>query len=62
MTKTYEITLESGSNNTFSTRKTFASLDEAVDWAREFAADWWKTAEYRIFCVEDEEFVVGSAN
>jgi hypothetical protein len=61
MTKTFEITLESGSN-TFSTSKPFATMTEAVDWAREFAADWWKAAEYRIFCIEDEEFVVGDAN
>ena len=59
--KMYEITLDNGSN-TFSTTKGFTDMHLAVSWAKAFARDWWRDAEYRIFCIDDEKTAEGAAN
>lgn len=61
MTKTYEITIESGSTSNSSTHK-FETMAEAIAWAKEFAKDWFRGATYSIYCIEDETFEQGNAN
>lgn len=58
---TYEISIEAGTI-TFATTKHFASIKEAIAWAKHFAADWYQGAEYFIFCRDSECFFNGRVN
>ncbi len=55
---TYEISIDSGSE-TFATVKQFATMAEAIAWARDFMSDWWRGAQFWIFCREDETWCNG---
>ena len=61
MTMTYEIAIETDSNSHHTT-KSFASMNEAVNAAKEFARDWWRGAAYFVFCRETQEYKMGKAN
>lgn len=58
---TYEISIEAGSTYHTTTKK-FATMAEAIAWAKNFASDWYRGARYAIFCIEDERFADGAAN
>lgn len=63
MTRTFEISIEAhNGTEQFNTTKRFASAQAMRAWIREFAADWWKDAEYFAFCRDTEEFFHGRAN
>lgn len=57
----YEITVET-TNNYHTFKESHDTLEDAVASAKSFASDWWRGADYSVFCDETNQYQTGEAN
>lgn len=58
---TFHITVDTNNNSSTFTQRC-DTIQEAVDAAKAFAVDWWRDAEYFVFCNETGQYQMGKAN